>query len=106
MISTVLYGTVMLHLAARGARVEIGKCLLYSLSHILYNCHQKIRVAGWRDVAIHGILTIGGFILTNVYLATLSSILTSGLYDEEYNTLEDLARAPTPVCTTSTTEVR
>lgn len=95
-ISTVLYGTVMLHLAARGARVEIGKCLLYSLSHILYNCHQKIRVAGWRDVAIHGILTIGGFILTNVYLATLSSILTSGLYDEEYNTLEDLARAPYP----------
>ncbi|XP_039483194.1 uncharacterized protein LOC120446340 [Drosophila santomea] len=95
-ISTVLYGTLMLHLAARRARVEMGKCLLYSLSHILYNCHQKISVAGWRDMAIHGILTIGGFILTNVYLATLSSILTSGLYDGEYNTLEDLVSAPYP----------
>ncbi|EDV57019.2 uncharacterized protein LOC6548254 [Drosophila erecta] len=95
-ISTVLYGTLMLHLTARRARIEIGTCLLYSLSHILYNCHQRIRVAGWRDMAIHAILTIGGFILTNVYLATLSSILTSGLYDEEYNTLEDLVRAPYP----------
>ncbi|XP_037714076.1 uncharacterized protein LOC119549853 [Drosophila subpulchrella] len=95
-ISTVFYGTLMLYLTSGGARNEIGECLLHSLSHILYNCHQNIRTSGWRDIAIHVILTIGGFVLTNIYLATLSSILTSGLYEGEYNTLEELARAPYP----------
>ncbi|KAH8346406.1 hypothetical protein KR084_011743, partial [Drosophila pseudotakahashii] len=93
-ISTVLYGTLMLYLTA--GRNEFGECLLHSLSHILYNSHQRIRTAGWRDIAIHVILTVGGFVLTNVYLATLSSILTSGLYEEEFKTLEDLVRAPYP----------
>ncbi|XP_016947341.1 uncharacterized protein LOC108022754 [Drosophila biarmipes] len=95
-ISTVLYGTLMLYLTSGGAGNEIGECLLHSLSHILYNCHQKIRAAGWRDTAIHALLTIAGFVLTNIYLATLSSILTSGLYEAEYSTLEELARAPYP----------
>ncbi|XP_041563307.1 uncharacterized protein LOC108144141 [Drosophila elegans] len=93
---TVFYGSLMLYLTSGRARIEIGKCLLYSLSHILYNCHQTIRVAGWRDVFIHVVLLISGFVLTNVYLATLSSILTSGLYEEEYHTLADLANAPHP----------
>ncbi|XP_017070105.2 uncharacterized protein LOC108107199 [Drosophila eugracilis] len=95
-ISTVVYGTLMLRLTSAGARIDIGECFLYSLSHMLYNSHQNIRTACWRDVVIHAILTIGGFIITNIYLASLSSILTSGLYEEEYNTLEDLAKAPYP----------
>ncbi|XP_017015290.2 uncharacterized protein Ir60e [Drosophila takahashii] len=93
-IATILYGTLMLYLTAN--RNEFGECLLHSLSHILYNSHQRIRTSGWRDIAIHVILTFGGFVLTNIYLATLSSILTSGLYEEEYKTLEDLAHAPYP----------
>ncbi|XP_017061753.1 uncharacterized protein LOC108101788 [Drosophila ficusphila] len=93
---TVLYGSLMLYLSSGRARNEIGECLLYSFSHILYSCHQAIRIGGWRDTVIHVILTIAGFILTNVYLATLSSILTSGLFEKEYNTFEDLSNAPYP----------
>ncbi|XP_016972349.2 uncharacterized protein LOC108039774, partial [Drosophila rhopaloa] len=95
-VSTVCYGTLALYLSSKAERNDIGMCLLYSLSHILYTCHHKIRNAGWRVMTIHIILTICGFILTNVYLATLSSILTSGLYEEEYDTLEELAKAPYP----------
>ncbi|XP_017043522.1 uncharacterized protein LOC108089687 [Drosophila ficusphila] len=36
------------------------------------------------------ILTISGFILTNLYLAQLSSNLTAGLYEKQINTWEDL----------------
>nr|XP_043066249.1 uncharacterized protein LOC108125630 [Drosophila bipectinata] len=54
------------------------------------------RSTGWRVKVVQAILVLGGFILTNLYLTTLSSILTSGLYEPEYNTLEDLAKAPYP----------
>ncbi|KAH8234297.1 hypothetical protein KR038_007215, partial [Drosophila bunnanda] len=93
---TVFYGALMLYLGSGRDRNEIGKCLLYSLSHILNTCNQAIRTAGWRDQLIHVILTLGGFMLTNLYLATLSSILTSGLSEPQYKTIEDLADAPYP----------
>ncbi|KAH8253359.1 hypothetical protein KR032_005058, partial [Drosophila birchii] len=93
---TVLYGALMLYLGSGRNRNEIGKCLLYSLSHILNTCNQTIRTAGWRNQLIHVILTLGGFMLTNLYLATLSSILTSGLSEQQYKTIQDLADAPYP----------
>ncbi|XP_020802060.1 uncharacterized protein LOC110179044 [Drosophila serrata] len=93
---TVFYGALMLYLGSGRDHTEIGKCLLYSLSHILNTCNQAIRTAGWRDHLIHVILTLGGFMLTNLYLATLSSILTSGLSEPQYKTIEDLADAPYP----------
>ncbi|XP_052838749.1 uncharacterized protein LOC128254024 [Drosophila gunungcola] len=92
--STVLYGSLTLHLSSREKQIDVGKCLLYSLSHILYTCHEKVRNTGWRAISIHIVLTSCGFILTNLYLSTLSSILTSGLYEQEYDTLEDLAKSP------------
>ncbi|KAH8401172.1 hypothetical protein KR009_003513 [Drosophila setifemur] len=92
---TAFYGTLMLYVNSR-RKVEIGECLLYSLSHLLFTCNQSITIKGWRDVVIHVILTIGGFMLTNLYLATLSSILTSGLYEPQYNTLEELTKSPYP----------
>ncbi|XP_017124273.2 uncharacterized protein LOC108144140 [Drosophila elegans] len=91
---TVFYGSLTLHLSSRKKQIDVSKCLLYSLSHILYTCHEKIRNTGWRATSIHIILTSCGFILTNLYLSTLSSILTSGLYEQEYDTLEDLAKSP------------
>ncbi|KAH8252933.1 hypothetical protein KR032_002765, partial [Drosophila birchii] len=93
---TVLYGALMLYLGSGRNRNEIGKCLLYSLSHILNTCNQTIRTAGWRNQLIHVILTLGGFMLTNLYLATLSSILTSRLSEQQYKTIQDLADAPYP----------
>ncbi|XP_017016994.1 uncharacterized protein [Drosophila kikkawai] len=93
---TVFYGALMLYLGSRRDGKEIGECLLYSLSHILNTCNQAIRTTGWRDQLIHMILTLGGFMLTNLYLATLSSILTSGLSEPQYKTVQDLADAPYP----------
>ncbi|KAH8284898.1 hypothetical protein KR054_002549, partial [Drosophila jambulina] len=93
---TVLYGALMLYLGSGRNRKEIGECLLYSLSHILNTCHQTVRTTGWRDQLIRVILTIAGFVLTNLYLATLSSILTSGLSEPQYRTIQDLADAPYP----------
>lgn len=93
---TVAYGALMLYFGSGRDRKEIGECLLYSLSHILNTCNQAIRTAGWRDSLIHVILTLGGFMLTNLYLATLSSILASGLSEPQYKTIEDLVDAPYP----------
>ncbi|KAH8269467.1 hypothetical protein KR018_003417 [Drosophila ironensis] len=95
-IATILYSTFMLYFVSRRDRNEVGECLLYCLSHIIYTCEQHLRIAGWRDVLVHVILIFAGFILTNIYLATLSSILTSGLHESSYTTLEDLAEAPYP----------
>ncbi|XP_017016833.2 uncharacterized protein [Drosophila kikkawai] len=93
---TVFYGALMLYVGSGQDQNEMGECLLYSLSHILNTCNEAIRTAGWRDQLIHVILTLGGFMLTNLYLATLSSILTSGLSESQYKTIEDLVDAPYP----------
>ncbi|XP_017016834.2 uncharacterized protein [Drosophila kikkawai] len=93
-VLTVVYGALMLHLATGRQRNEFGECLLHSLSHILYTGNRNINREDWRDVVIHVILMLAGFILTNIYLAMLSSILTSGLNEAQYHTLQDLAKAP------------
>lgn len=93
-VLTVVYGALMLYLGSGGQGIDIGDCLLFSLSHILYTGNRTVRISGWRGVTIHVLLMLAGFILTNLYLAMLSSILTSGLNEAQYNTLEDLARAP------------
>ncbi|EDV37779.2 uncharacterized protein Dana_GF19765 [Drosophila ananassae] len=93
---TVVYGTLMLYIMSRRVGIEFGQCLLYSLSHILFTCNHANSSTGWRVKVVEGILILGGFVLTNLYLSTLSSILTLGLYEPEYNTLEDLAKAPYP----------
>ncbi|KAH8269466.1 hypothetical protein KR018_003416, partial [Drosophila ironensis] len=95
-LSTIIYGTFMLYFVSRRDRKELGECLLYCLSHILYTYNRTIRISEWRGALVHSILIIGGFILTNLYLATLSSILTSGLYEPQFTTLEDLDRSPYP----------
>lgn len=91
---TVVYGTLMLYIVSRRVGIEFGQCLLYSLSHLLHTYNQAHSSTDWRAKVVQGVLVLGGFVLTNLYLTTLSSILTSGLYEPEYNTLEDLTKAP------------
>ncbi|XP_033233550.1 uncharacterized protein Ir60e, partial [Drosophila pseudoobscura] len=100
LVATVFYVTIMLFLVRSGRergqrrRPQIGVCFLRSLSHFLYISNYETRISGWQDLLVYIILTLGGFTLTNVYLAMLSSMLTSGLYEPQYNTLESLAKAP------------
>ncbi|XP_022229760.2 uncharacterized protein LOC111079063 [Drosophila obscura] len=97
LVATVFYATIMLFVVRSAReRPQIGVCFLRSLSHFLYIANEETPISAWQDLLIYLILTLCGFILTNVYLAMLSSMLTSGLYEPQYNTLESLAKAPYP----------
>ncbi|BFG05620.1 uncharacterized protein DMAD_04313 [Drosophila madeirensis] len=97
LVATVFYVTIMLFVVRSGRqRRQMGVCFLRSLCHFLYISNHETRISVWQDLLTYLILTLSGFILTNVYLAMLSSMLTSGLYEPQYTTLESLAKAPYP----------
>ncbi|XP_034652150.1 uncharacterized protein LOC117891079 [Drosophila subobscura] len=97
LVATVFYVTIMLFVVRSGRqRRQMGVCFLRSLCHFLYISNHETRISVWQDWLTYLILTLSGFILTNVYLAMLSSMLTSGLYEPQYTTLESLAKAPYP----------
>ncbi|SPP73348.1 uncharacterized protein LOC117592347 [Drosophila guanche] len=97
LVATVFYVTIMLFAVRSGRQGrQMGVCFLRSLSHFLYISNHETRISVWQDLLTYLILTLSGFILTNVYLAMLSSMLTSGLYEPQYTTLESLAKAPYP----------
>ncbi|XP_034109700.2 uncharacterized protein LOC117571593 [Drosophila albomicans] len=96
-VATVAYGMIMLYACCGSARSEIGLYLLNSLCHVLYISQSRISVLNWQQLTIHIIMILTGFILTNSYLAMLSSMLTSGLFEPQLNTLEDLKHSPYPL---------
>ncbi|XP_001984588.2 uncharacterized protein LOC6557759 [Drosophila grimshawi] len=93
-IGSIGYGMLMLCRTNGNRGPEIGRHFLHSWCHILYVAQPMINIANWQQYAIHFILISSGLILTTSYLAQLSSMLTAGLFEPQYNTLEDLARAP------------
>ncbi|KAH8371448.1 hypothetical protein KR093_007514 [Drosophila rubida] len=93
-ISTVVYGMLMLYASNGSDRSEIGLHLLNSLCHILFISQARLRAFNWQQWTIHIIMIISGFVLTNLYLAMLSSILTSGLFEPQLNTIQDLKHSP------------
>ncbi|KAH8302321.1 hypothetical protein KR044_005105 [Drosophila immigrans] len=93
-IATVVYGMIMLYICCRSERSEFGLHLLSSLCHILFISQSRYIVVNWQQFAIHCIMILCGFILTNLYLAMLSSMLTSGLFEPQLNTLQDLKHCP------------
>ncbi|XP_023168149.2 uncharacterized protein LOC111597582 [Drosophila hydei] len=96
-IVTIVYGMLMLYASNGNRGSEIGKHFLSSWCNLLFIAQPMISFANWQQVVIHFILLLSGFILTNFYLALLSSMLTSGLFEPQYNTLQDLARSPYPM---------
>ncbi|KAH8302315.1 hypothetical protein KR044_005078, partial [Drosophila immigrans] len=90
-IVTVGYGMVMLSTSDRS---EFGVHLLCSLSHLLFMPQARIVVKYWQHCVIQFILILGGFMLTNLYSSVLKSMVTSGLFEHQYNTLDDLQHAP------------
>ncbi|XP_030571432.1 uncharacterized protein LOC115770334 [Drosophila novamexicana] len=95
---TIGYGMLMLYSSSNGNGVsEIGKHFLSSWCHLLFIPQPVISFSNWQQVTIHFMMMLTGFILTNFYLALLSSMLTSGLFEPQFNTFEDLVRAPYPL---------
>ncbi|KAH8302320.1 hypothetical protein KR044_005102, partial [Drosophila immigrans] len=95
--ATVIYGMVMLYFSYGSDRSELGRHLLSSLSHILFISYPRNNISYWEQFAIHYIMVLGGFVLTNLYLAMLSSMLTSGLFEPQLHTLQDLKHSPYPL---------
>ncbi|EDW19540.2 uncharacterized protein Dmoj_GI13839 [Drosophila mojavensis] len=100
-IAAIGYGMLMLYGSNRNRRTEIGKHFLSSWCNLLFISQPRIIFANWQQVVIHYIMLLSGFILTNFYLALLSSMLTSGLFEEDYNTFQDLERSPYTLLTDS-----
>lgn len=95
---TIGYGMLMLYSSSNGNGVsEIGKHFLSSWCHLLFIPQPVISFSNWQQITIHFMMMLTGFILTNFYLALLSSMLTSGLFEPQFNTFEDLVRAPYPL---------
>jgi len=92
-IATVVYGMVMLYGSDRS---EFGLHFLSSWCHLLFLSQPVVIFSNWQQYAIHFILILSGFILTNLYLALLSSMLTSGLFEAQFNSLQDLIHSPYP----------
>ncbi|KAH8371450.1 hypothetical protein KR093_007516, partial [Drosophila rubida] len=96
-IATVVYGMLMLYVSNGSDRSEIGLHLLRSLCHILFISQSRLTAFNWQQWTIHFIMILSGFILTNLYVAMLSSMLTSGLFEPQLNTLQDLKYSPYPL---------
>ncbi|XP_017080234.1 uncharacterized protein LOC108113999 [Drosophila eugracilis] len=86
-----IYCSMALRILSRG-QMGSSAAFLQILRLVLY-------LSGGRDMGARPsrhrfilfiILTTAGFILTNLYLAQLSSILAAGLYEKQINTWEDL----------------
>ncbi|XP_030242837.1 uncharacterized protein LOC115563657 [Drosophila navojoa] len=92
-IGAIGYGMLMLYGSSRNGRSEIGKYFLSSWCNFLFISQPRIIFANWQQVVIHFIMLLSGFILTNFYVALLSSMLTSGLFEEDYKTFQDLERS-------------
>jgi len=88
------YGIVMLYISYGSDRLEIGVQFLRCWCHLLFLPQPYFAVNNWQQFLIHLILILSGFIFTNLYLALLESMLTSGLFENQYNTLQDLEHAP------------
>ncbi|KAM8709941.1 hypothetical protein ACLKA7_016703 [Drosophila subpalustris] len=96
-IGTVVYGMVMLYASYGADRSDFGLHFLSSWCHLLFLPRTEIIICNWQQFVIHFVLIVTGFVLTNLYLALLSSMLTSGLFEPKFNTLKDLIHSPYPL---------
>ncbi|XP_062127788.1 uncharacterized protein LOC133840141 [Drosophila sulfurigaster albostrigata] len=93
-IAIVAYGIIMFYVSSGFERSEFGVHLLSSWCHLLFLPQPRVFIINWQQSVIHFILILGGFVLTNMYISVLKSMLTSGLFEPQANTLEDLIHAP------------
>ncbi|KAH8415633.1 hypothetical protein KR222_006951, partial [Zaprionus bogoriensis] len=93
-IGAVGYLTLVLYIVYIRNGTEMSIQLLRSCCYTLFLSQPLFCISSWQQFVVHWLLFLYGFVLTNIYLAMLSSMLTSGLFEPQLNTLEDLAHSP------------
>ncbi|KAH8301916.1 hypothetical protein KR044_000795 [Drosophila immigrans] len=93
-MATMAYAIIMFYFSSGSDRSEFGVHLLSCWCHLLFLPHPRISVSNWQQFVMHFILFLAGFVLTNLFLSILKSMLTSGLFEQQVNTLEDLEHVP------------
>lgn len=91
-IVTLSYMTIVLSLINRLQLGfwEAGVFFLKSLQSFLYLPCRLPRWGAMQKFLMYAILTLTGFIISNLYMAFLSSILTTNVYESQIETLDDL----------------
>ncbi|KAH8369894.1 hypothetical protein KR093_001391 [Drosophila rubida] len=90
-LATTAYGTIMLY---GSDRTQFGVHLLRIWCHLLFLPQPRIPIKNWQQYVSYFILFLSGFVLTNMYTSVLKSMLTSGLFEPQFSSLEDLQHAP------------
>lgn len=93
-MGTVLFSTIALYIIYKQDGSEISMEFLCSWCYVMFLPQPVLRILKWQQFAIHCLMLLWGFILTNLYLTLLSSMLTSGLFEPQLNTVEDLISSP------------
>ncbi|KAH8305228.1 hypothetical protein KR018_005280 [Drosophila ironensis] len=90
-LTMLMYCSLALRILSRG-KINLSEAFLQiiRLSLFLGGSREMGARPTHHRLMLFLILTISGFILTNLYLAQLSSNLAAGLYEKQINTWEDL----------------
>lgn len=96
-MGTVVYGTIALYIIYKNTGTEISMEFLCSWCHVFFLSQPYFRISNWQQFVVHWLMLLCGFVLTNLYLTMLSSMLTSGLFEPQLNTMEDLIYSPYPL---------
>ncbi|XP_030372191.1 uncharacterized protein LOC115622401 [Scaptodrosophila lebanonensis] len=100
-IFSMIYNTILINWIYRHRQpgYSIAATFLEVLQFLCFlsNSHTYHYSKGWRQVLIFLTMTLFGFMLTNLYLALLLSMLTSGLYERQMNSLDDLSFTQLPL---------
>lgn len=90
-LGTLMYCSGALFLFAQG-RLNLSGAFLHILRFWLFMPpgQDQVSLPNPRRLLLFMIMTVAGLMLTNLYLAKLSSNLAAGLYDKQLNTFDDL----------------
>ncbi|EDV96937.1 uncharacterized protein LOC6557741 [Drosophila grimshawi] len=91
LLAMLMYCSGALFLLSRGRLNLSGAFLqIFRLSLFLPPGRDLVALPGPRRLFLYIMMTIAGLMLTNLYLAVLSSNLAAGIYDKQLNNFDDL----------------
>lgn len=96
-LGTVSYGMLALYIIYKPNGTELSMEFLCSWCYVLFLAQPYFRISNWKQFVVHWLMLLCGFVLTNLYLTMLSSMLTSGLFEPQLNTMQDLIHSPYPL---------
>lgn len=74
----------------RFKKIDFSKSALHILAAFISQNHLNFKYTTFRRKLVHVLLFLNGFIVTNLYLAKLSSFMVKSIYEAKIKTFEDL----------------